>query len=263
MRRTSFHEIALRMDSAENFTMFFVGDSITEGAGASSADHTYVAAFAQKLTERYPNHNVIRYDGQLYPIDPREAELKPLKTYGEPIHIQDGTMGTLTVVRSGVGGNTVRRMLNRKDDFICREVGGRTADLLLINVGVNDAIISNKDKYVPSAVYGENLIELLDQIEADMPDTDIVLMTPTYNDLGDSLDSCLDDYSAMMKQIAMEKNIPVIDLHSQWMEHLVVGAENYGQGDWLTGRRGDSTHPSDVGAKAMADVIYQTLLYTV
>ena len=263
MRRTKFNEIALKMDCAENFTMFFVGDSITEGAGASSADHTYVAAFSKNLTERYPNHNVIRYDGQLYPIDPREAELKPLKTYGEPIRIQDGTMGTLTVVRSGVGGNTVYRMLNRKDDFICREVGGRIADLLLINVGVNDAIASNKDKYAPPAVYRENLIELLDQIESAMPNTDIVLITPTYNDLGDSSDSCLDDYSAMMKQIAMERSIPVIDLHSQWMEHLVVGAENYGQGDWLTGRRGDSTHPSDVGAKAMADVIYQTLLYTV
>ena len=250
------------MGSAESFTMFFVGDSITEGIGASSADHTYVAAFAQKLTERYPNYNVIRYDGQLYPIDLKEAVLMPLKTYGDPIQIQEGTMGTLTVVRSGVGGNTVRRLIHRKEDFICRKVGGRSADLVLINAGVNDALISDPNKYVPCTVYGENLNELLDQIEVAMPDTDIVLMTPTYNDLGDSTKSCLDNYSDVMKQIAVKRNIPVIDLHSQWMEHLVVGAENYGQSDWLTGRRGDSTHPSDIGAKEIADVIYKVLFGT-
>ena len=259
MRRNTLSEIGRRLDLAEDFSLFFVGDSITEGIGASSPDHTYVAAFAKKLAQRYPKHNIIRYDGQLYPIDIREAELMPLQTYGEPICVQNGAVGTMTVVRSGVGGNTVRRILNRKDDFICRAVGGRYADLILINVGVNDAIISNKNKYVPPTVYGEDLMELLDQIESAMPDTDIVLMTPTYNDLGDSPDSCLDDYSAVMKQIAMERSIPVIDLHSHWMEHLVIGAENFGQGDWLTGRKGDSTHPSDVGARAMADVIYKTL----
>ena len=53
--------------------------------------------------------------------------------------------------------------------------------------------------------------------------------------------------------------IPVIDLHHTWMEHLNVGGENYGQGDWLCGVEGDSCHPSDKGHEEIAKNIISVL----
>ena len=249
--------IAKKISDAKDFSIFFIGDSITEGFCATDAENTYVAVFAREIAKRFEGRRVIRFDGQRQLAD--DSELLCLKDYGDAVEVQDGKDGTLTIVRSGIGGNTVQRMLNRKRDFICREVGGRDADLFIINVGINDALFSDPKKYVTVDVYGKNLEILIEDIEQGMSDTDIILVTPSYNDLGLSDESCLDGYSDMMKSVARKRNIPVIDLHKVWMEHLVVGGENYGQGDWLTGNKGDSCHPCDKGHAVIADVLIKNI----
>ena len=253
MRNKSIEKIVEKFDASRDITIFFVGDSITEGARSTCPDRTYVALFASLLAERFKGRRVVRFDGKRHPTD--DGELLPLLTYGEPIPVQDGADGTVTVVRSGIGGNTVRRMLNRKGDFICREVGGRTADLFIINVGINDALFKDKSKYVPFDVFGSDLGTLIDEIECAMPNSDIILVTPSYHDHGTTAESHLDPYADEMKRVAMERSIPVIDLHDAWMRHLVVGGENYGQGNWLSGVNGDCCHPGDEGHKAIAEIL--------
>ena len=115
-------DVKERIDNSKDFTIFFVGDSITEGARASSAEKTYVACFTRELAKIYADRKIVRFDGKRHPID--NGEVMPLKSYGEGVYVQNGDNGSITVVRSGIGGNTVQRMINRKDDFICREVGG-------------------------------------------------------------------------------------------------------------------------------------------
>ncbi len=257
MKCISFKPIADKIKNSDNFLIFMIGDSITWGAHASSAEKTYTAVFAQKLAERLENKKVVRYDGKA--VDGREGELMPLESYEGPFTVSEGNNGCVTVVRCGIGGNTVQRILNRKSDFIGKEIEGRTADLFFINAGINDALKSDAKKYISEEGYRTNLEILIDEIKKGNPCADIVLMTPTYNDLGIEPVSHLDPYVAQMIDVAEKYGIPVIDLHHTWMEHLNVGGENYGQGDWLCGVEGDSCHPSDKGHEEIAKNIISVL----
>lgn len=257
MRNTSIRSIVEHLETSNDFTIFFVGDSLTEGFRATSDGNTYVAKVAQGLALRYPDKRMIRYDGKRH--SSKDAELLPLFTYGDPIEIQNGSNGTVTVVRSGVGGNTVQRMLDRKNDFIGYELDGRKSDLFFINVGINDALITDPRKYVTSADFDKNLNLLLDEIEIGAPYADIILMTPTFNDLGDTPYSHLEPYADVMRSVAAKRSIPLIDLHKVWMDHLTVGGENFGQGDWLSGVKNDACHPSDAGHAAIAQAILDSL----
>lgn len=248
MKKTSFKEIKEKMIGADSYLIFSVGDSITEGQRATCADNTYTAVFAKLLCKKLPTKKVVRYDGKRHKHP--ESELMPIATYGEPITLNDGTDGCVTVVRSGIGGNTVRRLLNRKDDFVGKEIDGRLADLFIISVGINDSIQSNPAKYIAPEGYKKDLEELLCHIETYNKDADVIFMTPTWYDHGDSKQSVLDAYAEQMKLLAQERGIPVIDMHRMWLDHLTLGGENYGQGDWLVC---DRCHPGDVGHAAMAE----------
>ena len=241
--------IAKRIDEAQELTVFVVGDSITEGSRATSPDNNYIAVFAKCLAERYADCDcrVERYDGKRHPTP--DAETLPLLRYDGPFTVREGNGKKITVVKSGIGGNTVRRMLNRADDFIGKAFGGRVADIYFVMAGINDALKSNPAKYVTVDVFGENLTELIGEMRKRTPDADIVFMTPTYNDKGETATSHLEPYVDKMKEVAAQNGIPVIDQHALWMAHLKPGTEGCGQGDWLAG---DACHPSDIGHKAIA-----------
>ncbi len=251
----TIQQIRKKMDLSQHFTIFVLGDSITEGARATNAENTYTAVFARGLASHYEksDRTVIRYDGQRYPSS--DAELLPLKDYGTPTILHSGTDQTITVVRSGIGGNTVQRLLNRKADFIGKEIDGRTADLYIIMAGINDALSSDPKKFVLPEVYRSHLNILLDELKKGTPSADLILMTPTYNDKGEEPISRLDPYADAMLAVAKERSVPVIDLHKMWMEHLEIGGENFGQGDWLSGVSGDKCHPGDIGHAVIGNAI--------
>ena len=257
MKNHTLRAIAARMDAAKDFTVFVVGDSITEGARATDAEHTYTAVFARGLAERYGDRTVIRYDGRRYPTP--DAELRPLMTSGEPVTVQEGQSGRLTVVRSGIGGNTARRILTRRRDFTKTEPCGRSADLYIMMMGINDALTSDPAKYVSPHGFAEDLCRLAEVLSKENPDADVIWMTPTYNDYGVERVSRLDAHAEQMLAVAREYGIPVIDQHRLWMEHLTVGEANYGQGDWLSGVEGDKCHPGDRGHAVIAQAILDEL----
>ena len=67
MECISFKPIADKIKNSDNFLIFMIGDSITWGAHASSAEKTYTAVFAQKLAEKFGGRDK---DGNLvYDID--------------------------------------------------------------------------------------------------------------------------------------------------------------------------------------------------
>ena len=259
MRSMTIKSIIDKLLSAEDYLIFSVGDSITEGLRTSSNEATYTAVLARGLAARLPERTVLRYDGLRH--DTADGELFPVRVYEGPVTVQSGVQGKITVVRSGIGGNTVRRLLHRKADFISKPIEGRTANLFLIVSGINDALDCDPAKYVTPKQYGRDLHELVDEIEAADPSADIIFMTPTFNDYGTNPVSTLDPYADTMKDVAALRQIPVIDLHRLWMEHLVVGAENSGQGDWLLSPE-DHCHPSDTGHAAIAESILTALFET-
>ncbi len=258
MKNHTLKDIARRIDGASDFTIFVVGDSLTHGVRATDREHTYTAVLARRLAERYSDSAVLRYDGTVSCTLPSwEWELLPLEAYEGPVSVQMGDQRRVTVVRSGIGGNTVRRLLNRKDDFIGRAVGERRADLYTVMVGINDALANDPKKFVLPAVYKSDLEELVQEFEKGNPDADLIFITPSYNDDGTKNESHLAPYAAAMKAVAEQYAIPLIDMHAVWMAHLVVGAPNYGQQDWLSGHPGDSCHPSNEGHAVIANEIYR------
>lgn len=257
MRHTTMNAIVARMRDSENYRIFVVGDSLTEGVRVEDPEDIYVAVFARGLAARMTDRRIVRYDGRRQ--DHPDAELMSVASYGYPVTVQNGNGGELTVVRSGIGGNTVRRMLNRQQDFLGDTFLGGPADLLIVEVGINDALACDPAKYVPAETFGQDLHELLDLIEREDPETDVIFMTPTYNDVGDRPTSCVDAYDAEMQRVARERCVPVVDLHRLWMAHLEIGSYNYGQREWLTGILGDTCHPSPEGHRAIAREMLRTL----
>ncbi len=250
MRNTTLEAIVRRMVESREFVLVTLGDSITLGALSSSAEHTYTACLARALGAKMPEKTVLRYDGK------QVDELLPLGGFGEAVFVQQGRKGKLTVVRCGVGGNTVRRLLNRRDDYAGRKFEGRAGDLFTVCLGINDSLKKDPAKYVTTEQYKSDLCELVDLLAKTNPKADLIFMTPTYHHDGSTPDSDLTPYAEVMKEVAADREIPLIDLHRKWMEHMVVGGELYGQGDWL---KSDKCHPSDVGHAKMAEQIMEEL----
>lgn len=239
-------KITQKMAAADNYVIFSVGDSVTEGHGASSPDFTFTAQFAKMLGEQFSDKTILRIDGE------KNSDKTAIIYPETSITVQNGTNGKITVVRCGIGGDTIKKITDRSTDFIGKEIDGQTGNLFIISSGINDAGMNNPQTYAPPAKYAQNINALLDKIYATHPDADIILMTPTY--FGDG--TTLDKYSDAMKKVAADRNVAIIDQHQLWMDHKVEGAEHYGQGDWLTN---DDCHPSDIGCEAMAKEMIRAL----
>ncbi len=250
MRSTSVKEIVKKMTEAEEYLILMLGDSITQGCGASSPETNYVAEFTRLMAKKFPNRTLLRYDGRVV------SEQLPLDGYSDAVSVQSGTDKKLTVVRCGVGGNTVRRLLNRRDDYAGREFDGRVGDLFFIMLGINDSLIKTPEKYVTPEQYKKDLCELLDLLATTNPEADAVLMTPTYYHDGSAPTSYLDLYAEQMIEVAKEQRLPLIDLHRMWMDHMVIGGAGNGQGDWLPH---DKCHPGDKGHAVLAEEILRAL----
>lgn len=245
--------ISDRINNGENYLIIAVGDSITWGLNHCSEEETYCAELARLFAKSMPESNVVRYDGIV-----KEAR-KPLECYSDPVEVQRGGKATLTLVKSGVGGDTVQRAINRFEDYSGKFINGEMPDLFLLMFGINDALASDPDKFVSPDIFYLHYSKLCDMLKNSNPTAEIVLMTPTYNDNGTSTQSCLDPYVRKVIKLAEENGFKYIDLHKAWMEHLIVGSNNYGQRDWLSGAEGDSCHFSKKGAKDAAEYIFSNL----
>ena len=243
------NEIANKIAKSDSYLIFSIGDSITEGKNASDRKNLdYTAQFAKKLGEQFSEKAIYRVDGikneNTETVDyPNSARL-----------IQKGTDSSkITVVRSGYGGNTAKRLIDRSSDFINKEINGETGNLFIICVGINDSLQNTPEKYVIPPKYKQYLNDLIDMIYESHPDADIILMTPTYVGYDGSW---LTMHVNAMKTLAKEREIALIDLNKLWMDHWVEGAGEYGQGDWLDT---DSCHPTDKGHEAIADEMIRCL----
>ena len=242
--------IIRKMKESKNYLIFSVGDSLTEGQRASGAETTYTAVFTAGVAKRFPDRTVIRIDGKR--VESRIARFNRVVVQEQPER-----NGKITVVRSGYGGNTVQRLINRKEDFIGHSFEDTDADLFIISVGINDSIYWNSEKYVTPAQYQENLRTLLDLIHNAHPDADVILITPTWYAEGKPGNNLLDPYAHAMLALAAEESLPCLDMHKIWSEHWSADAPNSGHGDWLYD--GDKCHPGDIGHAAFADALLNFL----
>ena len=246
------NEIANKIAKSDSYLIFSIGDSLTEGQGSSDKNNLdYTAMFTKKLASLFSEKSVYIVDSK------RDSDTATLR-YSTPRSIQTGTDSSkITVVRSGYGGNTVKRIIARSTDFINKKIKGETGNLFIICSGINDSSVGNSEKYASPLLYKQQLGNLIDMIYESHPDADIILMTPTY--VG-SDGSTIAMYAKFMRNLAEERQIALIDLNKLWMDHWIEGSENYGQRDWLNPPpNGDSCHPSDAGHEAIADEMMRCL----
>ena len=238
--------ILKKMNEIPNYLIMSVGDSLTEGQRASGAELTYTAVFTAGLAKQFPDRSVVRIDGKR--VEDRIARFNRVVVQERPEE-----NGKITVVRSGYGGNTVQRLINRKEDFIGCSFEDAEPNLYMISVGINDSIDWDEAKYATPAQYKENLRTLLGFIRQAHPAADVIMITPTPYCKGDDGDDNDLAYAKAMLEFAAEERLPCLDMHQIWLDHRVEGEKNFGMGDWLYD--GDRCHPGDVGHDAFAQAL--------
>lgn len=238
MRKTNIDE---HLSENGTITITFVGDSITHGLNFCTADETYVAVFASLLAKEFKNASVYRYDGVV--VD----EQSPLSHYDEVL-VQDGKCGRINVIRSGVGGNTVARALKRFDDYTSL-LPAEKSDFIFTMFGINDALKSDVNKYVTPEVFKQKYNKLICDLKDSEPQAEIILMTATTSS------ETIDEHNKKTFELAKENNLSLIDLYELWNNHYKKDSPNFGYGDWLSDS-GDPWHPSPIGAKNIAQFIY-------
>jgi lysophospholipase L1-like esterase len=206
-----------------------------------------VAVFARLFAEKFTEYSVIRYDGKT------EGALEPIKTFDKTV-VKDKGRATASFIKNGVGGNTVKRALNRKENFIGKMPNGEYPDLTVFMFGINDALTNDASKFVTPDVFYEHYKELIELMFSKSPSA-IMLMTPTFNG-----PEKLDEYAQAVRRIAKEYGLEFIDLFELWKEHYNPSKDRYGQGDWLSDTKGDACHPTPNGAKAMAKYIFEQII---
>lgn len=238
-------DICEMIDSRHHITIDVVGDSVTYGLNHCTAEETYTAQLAQMLADRFPESSVSRYDGV------EGGEFTPMKCFDGPFKISLGsTDKTIDVIRNGIGGNTVRRAINRIQDFTGELANGRKADITVFMFGINDALKSDDKKYVLPERFLEDYRELLDSFKK-TEKSEIIIMSATTND------QCIDEHVKMTELLAKEYDLPYLDQHKIWLAGYDENKPNFGFGSWLCT---DACHPSPIGAKVIASALFEMLV---
>jgi len=250
----SLKNVIRKINSGENVLIHCVGDSVTLGIDHATVDETFVAVLAQKLANKYPDSTVIRYDGTY-----ADGE-NTISTWTEHV-IQTGTNGqNIIVTRNGIGGNTLMKIFNRPQDYTGVFTSGTLSlkpDLILCMIGVNDSLEIYTTRYVPAEDFKQGLIAFVKQIRNTHPKCDVAYITPTW--VGDNTTNVtdLDDYAEAMKEVSYIEGTGLVDVHKLFVDHWVLGAANYGQGDWMTSD--DPYHPTAIGHAAIGAEIFNMI----
>jgi len=137
-------------------------------------------------------------------------------------------------------------------------------DLVTIFFGANDAVDSSTLQYVPLEEYKRNLKEMVKKIRANSASTSIILITPPpiwepsleeFNRgkgkalLRDRTNERTQTYAEACKQVAMEENLPAIDL---WQE---LGATLDSRANFLI----DGLHLNEKGNYKVFELIVKVI----
>lgn len=239
--------ICKMIENRRHITIDIVGDSVTCGLDHCNNDETYTAQLAHMLAERLPDVSVYRYDGIV------KDELSEMEYFEDPVKVSTGIGDKqIDVIRNGIGGNTVRRAINRIHDFTGELANGRKADISVFMFGINDALKSDRTKYVSPEKFLDDYRELLERFRQ-TEKSEIIIMSATTND------QCIDEHVKMTEVLAKEYNLPYVNHHKIWQMHYGKEKPNFGQGDWLSEAPGDACHPTPEGAKEIAKALLEKL----
>lgn len=177
-----------------------------------------------------------------------------------------GLAPDVEVADRAMGGRSTRTFLSegRWDKILADSSPG---DLVLIQFGHNDASANKPERFAPAAtVYRDNLLRMI--WEARGHGLVPVLVTPPVrrNFVDGKVKRDFAEYSAVMRDLVVTTNVPLLDLEARSVDFIQHAGEagsrkyylHYTPEDHAVGfPKGvdDDTHFSELGARAMADLV--------
>ncbi len=205
------------MEDYKQYTIIFAGDSITDAGKNSTPDGLgagYVHLVADALVAFRP-WNLIK------------------------------------IINAGVSGNTSRDLLNRWRT----DVASHNADYIFCLIGANDVWRQMDYRAFPEDLvlpeeYESNLIQFAKQTGGKAK---FFFMTPFYMESNpkDEMRILMEKYAAIMKRVAEENGIPIIDLQDGFDRYM-----EYRPGQSICW---DRVHPGRIGAQIIARDVLDTL----
>lgn len=247
-----------KLESGYDTTIVVVGDSIVQGLrpiGHLNYDEGWVYKLAEKIATIYPNSTVIAslgMSGNSSNTGENGCTIVDFKDYT----IQTGTNGqTITIVRSGVGGDTLPRIFARSNTWM--KYNDSIPDLIIVNEGINDLLKNDKKKYITEDVYETYYKTMLHYIKY------VLKCEVVCNNIhwaGESPTVQFNEFftrQKVIKKCCKIEKIQMIDQNSVWVNHYQEGVGLYGQGTWL--ENSDYCHPAKDGQQAIADKVFLDL----
>ena len=181
-----------------------------------------------------------------------------------------GLAPDVEVINRAVGGRSTRTFISEgKWDALLAE--SRPGDVVLIQFGHNDASVSHPERYAPAAtLYRDNLLRMIWESRGRglIP----VLVTPPARRAFDGARAKADfaAYSAVERELVASTNTPMIDLEARSLDLVSRAGENGAKKYYLhyaaidrvaafPNGIADDTHFSELGARAMANLVAQEL----
>ncbi len=160
------------------------------------------------------------------------------------------------LIGAGIGGNKVYDLYLRLED----DVLSKKPDVVFIYVGINDVwhkassgTGTDADKYVK---FYEALIKKLQA-----QNIRVIVCTPTVigerNDNSNAQDGDLNQYSKLIREIAVRKNVQLLDLRKAFGDYLAQNNPENKEKGILTS---DRVHLTDAGNKFLAEKMVEALV---
>jgi len=161
----------------------------------------------------------------------------------------------ITVIGAGISGNKVPQLVERLD----RDVLRHRPTIVVIYIGIND--VWHFDKHgtgTPKPVYESGLRDLIARIQASS--ARVMLCTPSVvgeKHRGENkLDSLLDDYAGISREVAQSLGATVCDLRKEFISYLTShNPKNLSEGILTV----DSVHLNDEGNRLVAETLLSVI----
>ena len=155
----------------------------------------------------------------------------------------------LKYIPGGIGGDRSNSILARLDKFLAKK-----PSIVILQVGVNDVAWAKKGVELPQ--YEKNIREIVSRCEK--AGARMVLVTPTLHTENPAYANNvkLEKYAQTIRNIAKEKNIPLVDWQKKMREIIASNKIRADKGNHLTI---DKVHLNGYGNMYLACAILETL----
>ncbi len=162
----------------------------------------------------------------------------------------------LEIIGAGISGNKVPDLQRRLD----KDVLAKKPTVVVIYIGINDVWHGEKDpaRGTSKEKFEAGLKEIIGKIKN--AKARVILCTPSVigekTDGSNTLDSKLDEYSAISRRVAREEKVQLCDLRKAFLEHLKKNNSKNEERGILTN---DRVHLNEAGNRFVADVMLKSL----